>query len=252
MTLQVEHTDVGAYALGLLEEDDRRDFEAHLARCASCAAELREMSGMAEFLTGLDEFTEAADDLDRDAEAEADGAAETASDRSPAEVIDLMRRQRRADRRHRRGTYLIGTVAAAVLIGTGVTVGAGLGDDGSPEGEHRHSPAQALIVSGERYSGSDARTGASGLVGLEAKNWGTHVGLELKGVRGPLKCRLEAVSRTGERTVVTGWRVPAKGYGVPGSPAPLITHGGTAIQHQDLDRFEVKIEGGGTLLTIPV
>mgnify|MGYP001329640511 CR=1 FL=1 len=32
MSSPVEHTDVGAYALGLLEEDDRRAFEAHLRR----------------------------------------------------------------------------------------------------------------------------------------------------------------------------------------------------------------------------
>lgn len=249
MTPQVEHTDVGAYALGLLEEDDRRAFEAHLEQCAACVAELRDMSGMAELFSGLDEFTEVVHDLDR--EAEDGGPAETPRGRSAVERIDLGRR-RRAERRYRRGTYLIGAAAAAVLIGTGFTVGAGLDDGGSGQGGHKHSPAQALVVSGERHSSSDARTGASGLVGLEAKNWGTHVGLELKGVRGPLECRLEAVSRTGERTVVTGWRVPDKGYGVPGSPAPLITHGGTAIQRKDLDRFEVKIEGGGTLLTIPV
>ncbi|MFC4049906.1 anti-sigma factor family protein [Actinomadura syzygii] len=247
MSSQVEHTDVGAYALGLLEEDDRRAFEAHLEQCASCEAELRELSGMAEMFSGLDEFTEAVHDLDGDG-----GVTGTAPERPTGGAIDLGRRRRRAERRHRRGTYVIGAAAAAALIATGVTVGAGLGDDGSVEGGHAHSPAQALVVSGERHSGSDARTGASGLVGLEAKTWGTHVGLELKGVRGPLECRLEAVSRTGRRTVVTGWRVPDKGYGVPGSPAPLITHGGTAIQREDLDHFEVKIEGGGTLLTIPV
>ncbi|WUI01303.1 zf-HC2 domain-containing protein [Spirillospora sp. NBC_00431] len=253
MTARIEHTDIGAYALGLLEDEDHRAFEAHLARCASCAAELREMSGVAEALSGLGEFTEAVQGFERpDADAST-GAAETgAAERPPAEVIELVRRERRSDRRRRRGTYVIGAAAAAVLIGTGVTVGAGLGDDGLPADGHQHGPAQALVVSGERHSGSDPRTGVSGLVGLRPAAWGTHVGLELKGVRGPLRCRLEAVSRNGERTVVTGWRVPVKGYGLPGSPGPLITHGGTAIQRRDLDRFEVKVDGGGTLLTIPI
>ncbi|TMR05512.1 RNA polymerase subunit sigma [Actinomadura soli] len=257
MTSQIEHTDIGAYALGLLEEDDRRAFEAHLAQCDSCAEELREMSGMAEALSGLGEFSDAVHGLER--ETEVDGASgateppsEAESERPPAEVIDLLRRQRRSERRRRRGTYVIGAAAAAVLIGAGVTVGTGLRGDGLPGGGHQHGPAQALVVSGERHSGSDARTGVSGLVGLSSVGWGTHVGLELKGVRGPLRCRLEAVSRTGERTVVTGWQVPEKGYGLPGSPQPLITHGGTPIQRANLDRFEVKIEGGGTLLTIPI
>ena len=49
----VEHTDVGAYALGLLEEDDRRAFEAHLRGCARCRAELRQMRGVADVLSDL-------------------------------------------------------------------------------------------------------------------------------------------------------------------------------------------------------
>jgi anti-sigma factor RsiW len=48
-----EHTDVGAYALGLLEEQDKRAFERHLAGCPSCRAELAELSGMKELLSGI-------------------------------------------------------------------------------------------------------------------------------------------------------------------------------------------------------
>ncbi|PKK12310.1 zf-HC2 domain-containing protein [Thermomonospora sp. CIF 1] len=47
---RVEHTDVGAYVLGLLEEGDRRTFEEHLAGCARCRAELERLSGPAEAL----------------------------------------------------------------------------------------------------------------------------------------------------------------------------------------------------------
>ncbi len=47
MSSQIEHTDVGAYALGLLEDGDRRAFEAHLHGCGRCQAELGELSGTA-------------------------------------------------------------------------------------------------------------------------------------------------------------------------------------------------------------
>jgi hypothetical protein len=40
---------------------------------------------------------------------------------------------------------------------------------------------------------------------------GTYVSLDLADVHGPLECELIAVSKTGERRVVTGWTV-----GVPG------------------------------------
>ena len=48
-----EHIDVGAYALGLLEDEDSTAFEAHLARCPSCHAELAEFTPMKALLTGL-------------------------------------------------------------------------------------------------------------------------------------------------------------------------------------------------------
>ena len=48
------HTDVGAYAMGLLEERDRREFEDHLAGCPACAAEVAELSPMAALLKGVE------------------------------------------------------------------------------------------------------------------------------------------------------------------------------------------------------
>ena len=48
-----EHTDIGAYSLGLLEQQDRQAFETHLADCPSCKAELAELSGMSELLSGV-------------------------------------------------------------------------------------------------------------------------------------------------------------------------------------------------------
>jgi hypothetical protein len=258
MTSQVEHTDVGAYALGLLEEDDRRAFEAHLRECAMCVAELGEMAGTAGALSDIKDFREAleaagAAPVPAAPAAPSPSASGDGPQAPPGAVFDLLRERQRRARRARRGTYVIGTAAAAVLLATGVTVGSALtGDEtGTPAG-HDHGPAQALVIWGERQSGTDPGTGASGVVGLESKGWGTHVGLELRGVRGPLKCHLEAVTATGQRSVVTGWSVPPKGYGVPGSEAPLITHGGTAIPRDQIDRFEVVKEDGGKLLTIPV
>jgi len=48
------HTDVGAYSMGLLEEQDRREFEDHLAGCPACAAEVAELSPMAALLRGVE------------------------------------------------------------------------------------------------------------------------------------------------------------------------------------------------------
>ncbi|MFE5526234.1 anti-sigma factor family protein, partial [Embleya sp. NPDC056538] len=53
MSVQPEHADVGAYALGLLEPADREAFEEHLTTCDRCLDELADFSGMATLLTEL-------------------------------------------------------------------------------------------------------------------------------------------------------------------------------------------------------
>ncbi|MFD0541063.1 anti-sigma factor family protein [Actinomadura luteofluorescens] len=240
MSSQVEHTDVGAYALGLLEEGDRLAFEAHLRGCGACQAELRELSGAAGALSGL---SPAAGPIP-------DGAGwEGGGDPSapPAPVIDMMRRRRHADRRFRRGAYLAGTAAAAAALAAGIGIGTAVNDEAPPP-----KPPVAQPLTGQRFHAANASTGASGTVALVDKGWGTQVGLELRGIRGPLKCHLEAVSRTGERSVVAGWSVPDKGYGVPGQPKPLVLQGGTGLSRQQIGHFEVRLDDGGTLLTIPL
>jgi Putative zinc-finger len=242
MTPEVEHTDVGAYALGLLEEDDRRAFSAHLADCPSCTAELTELSGMASVLAGIGPI-----------EDERDRKNEHTGEVPHAEVIDLLRRKRTADRRARRGTFVIGAAAAVTLVAGGITVGSVIsgGEGTAPTAHSTHSPAEESFKEGTPIAGTGAAGVSGGLV-LEAKGWGTHAALELKGVKGPLECELVAVSKTGERRTVTGWAVPAKGYGVPGSPRALYVHGGTALSSGDIDHFEVSTTSGKTLLTVKI
>lgn len=46
----VPHVDLAAYVLGRLEPQEREGFEAHLADCSSCQAELAELSSVARLL----------------------------------------------------------------------------------------------------------------------------------------------------------------------------------------------------------
>ncbi|MGJ6965400.1 anti-sigma factor family protein [Streptosporangium sp. G11] len=242
MTSQVEHTDVGAYALGILEEPDRTAFSHHLATCRSCTAELRELSGVADALAGIGPLGDAGHDAGT-------------GDPGPTEVVDLLRRRKAADRRARRGTFVIGAAAAVTLVAGGIAVGSTIsGESGSgsvPVGHSAHGPAEDAYRAGTPLAGKGASGVTGGLV-LETKGWGTHAALELRGVKGPLECELIAVSRKGERRVVTGWAVPERGYGVPGSPEPLYVHGGVAWGPTGIDHFEVRTNGGDTLLTVTV
>lgn len=215
-----EHTDVGAYALGLLEDQDRAAFEAHLATCDACREELESLSPVGMLLKGMEPV-------------------QVPGDASPP--ADLLHRRAVASRRHRRNLFIASAAACVALLGGGIGLGLA------------NAPGQApAALTGQVHSATNPANGAAGIVGLVAKGWGTQVQLDLAGVKGPLECELIAVSKTGARKTVTGWFVPAPGDGVPGHPAHLLVQGGTAITLGDLARFEVVVANGPVLLTIPV
>lgn len=238
MSARSEHTDVGAYALGLLEAGDRTAFEEHLAGCDRCHRELDDFAGMRELLSGIGPVADDQEDM------------------PPPERTDelavLVRRRRAAARRQRRGTAVIGLAAGVALLAGGITVGAAAAGHGPYAGHDHGNVPGDLLAWGETRRATDARTGVSGVVAMENKGWGTHVALDLTHVTGPRTCEMVAVSKSGARHVVTEWGVPPAGYGEPGAPDHLQVHGGTALRRSDLQRFEVRDEGGGLLLTIPV
>jgi hypothetical protein len=221
------HTDVGAYSMGLLEEQDRRAFEDHLAGCASCSAELAELSPMAALLKGVEPASAAGQ--------QADGT----------NVTQLISRRATRQRQRQRWQAAVGAAAGIVLIGGGIGIGVAAS-------QHAGPGAPAVAIPGQLHSAVDPGTGVTGTVGLLAKAWGTQVTLDLSKVHGPVECQLVAVSRTGERRVVMSWLVPAPGDGVPGHPAHLVIQGGAAIPRGDLARLDVNVVNGRTLLSIPV
>jgi hypothetical protein len=233
--VSVQHTDVAAYALGLLSEEDRQEFEAHLASCEACAAELGEFAAMADLFADLDPVEVATPEPD------------------PVAVADLLSRRAAIERRRNRQRRLLAAAACLVLLAIGIGAGAAI-----------RSPKNVLTpqvqLTGVLHTATSPVTGVTGTVGLVTQPWGTeavlklgHVRPPLVGrVRKPLKCELIAVSKTGLRRVMAGWLVPAAGYGVPGHPADLLIEGGTWIKSSQLSSLEIQVLHGPTLLTIPV
>jgi putative zinc finger protein len=221
-----EHTDVGAYALGLLELRDRQAFEEHLAGCPACAAELAELSGMKSLLSDL-------------------GPVEAPTDEpSEANVTDLVRRRAESQRRHTRRQVLLGAAAGVALLAGGAAVGVAAA--GQPS-------SQVSQNVGRTVSAVDAQTGVHGKATLVAKPFGTQVTVDLARIQGPLECQFIAVSRTGARFQIGTWFLPPHvKFGSPSHPEHLLLKGWTTIKPGDLSRIDVVAEGRGTQVSIPV
>ncbi|MEU7582746.1 zf-HC2 domain-containing protein [Streptomyces sp. NPDC041068] len=248
------HETVGAYALGILDDAEATRFEEHLAVCEICQHQLDEFSGMEPMLAAL------ADMPGPDGVPEiGEQLAVRPSPRLAERLVDEVSAKR--DRKRRRGLYLV-AAAAALIIGGPLTVLAVTDDGGSQEvaaDPHPSSPAEDAFFHHmeEKSKATDPATKVSATVGTESKAWGTHTVLELKNVKGPLKCSLIAVGKDGSKETVSTWSVPKWGYGIKDSPnkwarSPLYVHGGAAMDRNDIDHFEVTTFDGERLVKVDV
>jgi hypothetical protein len=237
VTGRVEHTDVAAYSLGLLEEDDRHAFELHLLQCPACREELRGLRGISALMHGLDKRL-----------------ATPAPSQDTGDLHVLLRRCSETRRRHGRHRWL---AAAAMLIF--LPVGGGLAwsalsspEPGSGGRSATASPRAAeLLSSGERFTGTSP-TDVMATVAVEGKAWGTDVTLQVTGVQGPLLCRLVALDHAGGEETVMSWQVAAAGEGADAAPKPLVIQGSVATSRDQISRFEIRASDGEVLSTVPV
>ncbi|MEV6107492.1 zf-HC2 domain-containing protein [Streptomyces sp. NPDC051940] len=239
----VQHTDVGAYALGLLTEAEATRFEEHLAGCDRCADELESLLGVAEVLSDLGPGAP-------EAEPPPPGLLE----RALAEVAARRRTVRR------RRLYVVGA-AAALIIGGPVATAAVLSDrDDPPPVAATGSSTQEFFEKGDlrKVGATDPDTRVTATVATEAKAWGTHAVLELKNVTGPRKCSLVAVGKDGSEETLSTWSVPSDGYGDGGAggggpktatPA-LYIDGGAAMTPEQIARFVVRTWDGEQLVSV--
>jgi len=246
------HETVGAYALGILDDAEATAFEAHLATCDWCAQQLDDLAGMEPMLAALADLPGS-----QGTPAIGESLSARPSPRLAERLVDEVS-ERRAQKR-RRGFYLV-AAAAALIIGGPLTVMAvnGGNDTKAPQAgmSHETSPAKAAFeVMKDRVSAIDKSTGVNATVAVEKKDWGTHAVLQLKNVKGPLKCSLIAVGKNGERETVTSWAVPKWGYGIKNAKTeeakdPLYVHGGAAFAPNQIDHFEVMTFDGKRLVEV--
>lgn len=147
-----------AYVLGSLSPADRREFEAHLSGCPSCAAAVAELSGMPALLAKLD----------RDVVA----GMNEGDPRSELAAPDLLPSLLSAVRRRRFRTRLVtwsATAAAAAVLAIGVFVGVA--------GHSPTSPPPQTTVSAQPMSQVGTKALAS-TVSVSPERWGTYIDMK--------------------------------------------------------------------------
>ncbi|MEV6911507.1 zf-HC2 domain-containing protein [Amycolatopsis sp. NPDC051071] len=238
------HTDIAAYVLGVLGEEDHARFEAHLLECPECQVELVEMYHLPDI-------------LDMVKKSWPDPPVKGPGPR----VLRMLLADAAKTGRRRKVIRLATAAAVLVLVVGGPLTVLSLADrepvitqaapttvvtSASPSAPRETGPDGGAAP----FGWSEAGNAVAAEVTVQEKEWGSAVELELRGLTGPMTCQLFAYSRGGEAYVVNGWGVPAKGYGVPGSPDPLVVIGTTALKKADIERFEVHKQDGTVLATV--
>ncbi|MEV5356370.1 zf-HC2 domain-containing protein [Streptomyces sp. NPDC086081] len=207
------HRDVGAYALGVLDEAEAFRFEDHLMECPRCAAEVTEFGPTTRQLMLYRRATP------RPVHPAAQPGPHLL-DRLLAEVAT----RRRAGRRR-----MVFALAASVVLAVsvpGVAVMAG----GNGE--------KALTV-----AATDVRTGVWAQVTTADEASGSHVELKVKDVA-ERACHLVIFGRDGTEETATSWH----GHGDAAEPHTMMAS--SSLHPDEIVRYEIRSASGEVLVRL--
>ncbi|MGR6968778.1 zf-HC2 domain-containing protein [Streptomyces cynarae] len=210
------HRDVGAYALGVLDEAEAFRFEDHLMECPTCAAHVTEFRPAARQLM-----------LYRRATPRSVHPFAAPGPRLLERLLDEVATKHRSGRR--RWLY---AVAAAVVFAVGGPTTALVAGQGSTS-----TTTTAMTA-------TDPDTGVWARITAHDEVWGSQIDVTVKDRSGPHPCRLVAVGKDGSEQTVASWMDPAE----DGEPTTL--QGGTGMRSDQIDHFDVRTKDGQRLVTL--
>ncbi|MEU3252455.1 zf-HC2 domain-containing protein [Streptomyces sp. NPDC006997] len=211
------HRDVGAYALGVLDEAESFRFEDHLMDCASCTAHVTEFGPATRQLM-----------LYRRATPRSVHPLAGPGARLLERLLGEVAARHRAGRRLR--LYAVAAAVALAVAGPGaVVLASGGGDHGG---------------TAVRVTATDERSGVWARVTSADETWGSRVEVTVKDAAGPRVCRLVAVGHDGSEETVTTWTVPRR------DARPHTVNGGAALHLDEIDHYEVRTTEGTRLVTL--
>ncbi|MCW8097014.1 zf-HC2 domain-containing protein [Streptomyces tauricus] len=209
------HRDVGAYALGVLDEADAFRFEDHLMECPQCAVQIHELAATTRSLRAY---------------AEATPRSVNPMTQAGPGLLDRLLDDVVTARRSGRRRWLFAVAAAVVFAVGGPAVAAFTGDE----------------ASGARtVAATDPGTGVWAEVTTRDRAYGSEVDAKVKHASADQSCELVAIGRDDSEQVILSWTVPK------GASSPSDGMQGAAAMHlADIARYEVRTADGKRLVTI--
>lgn len=212
------HRDVGAYALGVLDEAEAFRFEDHLMECPQCAAHVTEFGPTARQLL-----------LYRRATPRFVHPLAQPGPRLLDSLLATVATRRRAGRRR----FLYGLAASVVFA----VAGPGILMYASHANGADDTTAQVMAA-------TDAHSGVWAQVTVKDDEHGSDVQLKVKDGVGSRSCRLVAVGRDGSEQVITSWAQSGQGAGM------ATVEGGSSMHMGEVATYEVRTAEGEKLLTL--
>ncbi|WP_053849492.1 zf-HC2 domain-containing protein [Streptomyces sp. NRRL B-24085] len=208
------HRDVGAYALGVLDEAEAFRFEDHLMECPRCAAHVTEFGPVTRQMM-----------LYRRATPRPVHPMAQPGPQLLGRLLTEVATRNRARRRR-----LLYAVAASVVLAVG--------------GSTLAMTTDADAARTTSVEATDARSGVWAQVTTEDEDWGTQVELKVKDESGPRSCHLVAISHDGTEETVTGWNATGHGTGDD------VMMGSSTFHTDQIDHYEVRTSNGEHLVTL--
>jgi anti-sigma factor RsiW len=208
------HRDVGAYALGVLDEAEAFRFEDHLMECPQCAAQVTEFGPTTRQMMLYRRATPR--------------TVHPFAGPGP-QLLDKLLGEVAVRRRAVRRRWMFALAASVVIALVGPAVAMMAGGDGE----------DAVQV-----TATDEKSGVWAQVTIENQAWGSDIELKVKDGAGPRDCRLVAVGHDGSEQIVTSWNVPLH------DARPNTVHGAAAWHPEEIARYELRTAEGEHLVTL--
>ena len=239
--MEHDRSSLAAYALGALDPEEARMVDAHVADCAECRAELRELS---ELEAALGEVPP---------EAFLDGPPE-GGDLLLQRTLRRVRTERTRAERPRRllvaagvAGLLAATLVGGTLLGRATAPAPQAGGVGTPSPT---VPATSSVVPGPSsrvFAASDPATGASMTVALTPAAGWVRVHVKADGIKAGQKCRLQVVDKRGTVTPAGSWLVSPVG-----EKQGTVLDGAALVAPADVASVDVVTFAGQRLVSVPV